>query len=355
MPSLESLRRTPWVGPIRAHAGDRTLSRRSGAAARDAVFVFDASGARCAATTSADDVVGGGRIAYLDDLAARYRRPDGLPLDLDTPGTRIGVDVDGKSGARVTITTEAVADGDSPSSAPALVVMIRSFGGDDDPSTVQRALGSVLAHELRTPLTTIVGGSQLLRGATTSPATKQEAANSIAREAQRLSRIVDDLVVLVRGPRDSSADLEPVMLQHVLRAIVDAQREMTPEARIELAVAGQLPPVLASEANLAHAMRNVLEHAVRQTPSGTAVQVEAARANGSVEVRIHDAGPARDETQAARAFDLFATSKADKDPSGANVALVVARELVIAMGGTMSASGDDQGGVLSLRIPVAHA
>jgi signal transduction histidine kinase len=331
------------------------LSPMPGATVRDAVFVFDASGGRCAATPDADDAVGGGEVRSLPDLGTRFRQPDGLPLDIDAPGTRVAVDVDGKSGARVTITTEAVSDAAGGDCRPALIVAVRPFRSEDDPLTVQHALGSVLAHELRTPLTTIVGGSQLVSHRTASEVTKQEAAASVAREAQRLNRIVDDLVVLVRSSRERSPDPEPVMLQHVLPAAVESERELYPAANIEMTIASHLPPVMASETHVGHVVRNLLDHAVRYGPLGTVVTLAARAVNGSVEVRVADLGPRRDEAQAARAFDLFATSdRTTLDTSGANVGLVVARQLVIRMGGEIRASSDGAGGAVAFTLPAVR-
>ena len=332
-----------------------TLSRVPGGPVRDAVFIFDAHGVRCAATPGADHVVGGGRVARLTDLEKRYRQPDGLPLDIEAQGTRVAIDGDGRAGVRVTITTDALSDDASGNCVPAYIVAVRPFRGDEDPLTIQHALGSVLAHELKTPLTTIVGGSQLVSNVKTSETARQDAATSVVREAHRLNRIVEDLVVLVRSNRDPAPELEPVMVQHVLPRVVASQLELYPAADIRLAIAPRLPAVMASERPVAHVVRNLIDHALRYSPDGGAVEVRAHRTNGSVDIRVADGGPGRDEAAAQQAFELFAASgRTSLDASGANLGLVVARQLAARMGGRIRASAAPVG-ELTLSLPVVRA
>ena len=330
------------------------MSRVPAGPVRDAVYIFDAHGIRCAATPGADKVVGGGRVAGLTDLARRYRQPDGLPLDIEANGTRVAIDVDWRSRVRVTITTDTLSDLATGDGVPAFLVAVRPFRDEDDPLTVQHALGSVLAHELKTPLTTIVGGSQLVSHARTTEGARRDAASSVVREAHRLNRIVEDLVVLVRSNGDPAPELEPVMLQHVLPRVVASELELYPTADIRLSIAPRLPAVMSSEHYLAHTMRNLLDHAMRYSPDGV-VEVRAHRTNGSVDLRIADGGPGRDEAAAQQAFDLFATSeRTTLDASGANVGLVVARQLAARMGGRIRASVGDCGEV-TLSLPIVRA
>jgi K+-sensing histidine kinase KdpD len=144
------------------------------------------------------------------------------------------------------------------------------------------------------------------------------------------------------------------MLQHLLPRVVASQRELTPEADIHLKLAPRLPAVMASETHVAHAVRNLLDHAQRYSPEGTVVDVQVRRTNGSVEVSISDHGPGRDDVAAGRAFDLFATSdRTARDASGANLALVVARHLVTRMGGRIRAATAASGEV-TLSLPIAR-
>jgi signal transduction histidine kinase len=345
----------PLLAAVRPSVhGYSELSRHSGGLVSDAVFVFDAEGSRCAGTPGIDKALGGRPIKRVGDLAARFRQPDGMPLDLDVAGTRIAVGTNGHTGSRVVITTELLADGSSEACDPAMVVSVRPFRDEDDPATVHQALGSVLAHELRTPMTTIFGGAQLVSDPRVSETTRTEAARSVEREAQHLNRIIEDLVVLVRSNRDAPPGLEPVMLQHIVPRAVAATQATRPRATIEVSMPSSLPPVLATEEQVDHVVHNLVDHAVVYSPQGGVVRIVARRAGRTVEVHVADDGPVRDEAAARGAFDLFHTSgRSAADPSGANLRLVVTRRLVLAMGGRIWASSDSPGGELAFSLPIA--
>jgi two-component system sensor histidine kinase SenX3 len=169
-----------------------------------------------------------------------------------------------------------------------------------------------------------------------------------------LNRIVEDLVTLVRGDRDRADDPEPLMVQHVLARIVDEQRATHPDATLKLSVRRSLPAVLGTQAQLEHALRNLIDHALIYGPLGDAIRIDARRAGNEVEISIADDGPARDDAAAVSAFDLFhVSSRSAADPSGANLALVVSRRLVNGMGGRIWARSTATGGEIVLALPVA--
>ena len=95
----------------------------------------------------------------------------------------------------------------------------------------------MLSHELRTPVTSIYGGSQVLlnRGDRLEAATRQELIADVASEAERLHRLIENLLVLARVERgqDLAGD-EPVLLQRVLPLIVERERSLWPGTNIEM-------------------------------------------------------------------------------------------------------------------------
>jgi K+-sensing histidine kinase KdpD len=277
-----------------------------------------------------------------------------MPLELELAGTRVAIGANGQSGSRVVITTELLGEGGHVPSVPAMIVSVRPFRDEDDPSTVHHALGSVLAHELRTPMTTIFGGAQLVSDPRVSETTRNEAAKSVEREAQHLNRIIEDLVVLVRSNRDSPPGLEPVMLQHIVPRAIASTQATRPKASIEASLPSSLPPVMGAEEQVDHVVHNLIDHAVLYSPPGGTVRIEGRREGRNVEVHVSDDGPVRDEQGALGAFDLFHTSaRTAADPSGANLGLVVTRRLVLAMGGRIWASSESPGGELVFSLPIA--
>jgi signal transduction histidine kinase len=212
-----------------------------------------------------------------------------------------------------------------------------------DPAAIVRTLGSFLAHQLRTPLTTIYAGADLIAQDRLPPDRRAEAAGSIARESRRLHAIVEDLVVFVRD-EEPEGDPEPLLVQRLIAVEVDRRRRASAEPAIELRAENDIPPILASQAEVEHVIRNLIEHAALNTPPGGRIKVDVRNVGERVEVAISDEGPGRDEAAASTAFDLFAATHRDNgDASGANLGLVVARRLAEGTGGALRALASDRG------------
>jgi K+-sensing histidine kinase KdpD len=332
------------------------MSRHSRGPVTDAVFVFDGRGRRCASSAGSDAALRG-PVRTIDELGAKFRMPDGRPLELDVAGTHVGVGVNGLSGERVAITAEPVQseDGDVDEAGPATIVTVRAFRDEDDPATLRLALGSILAHELRTPMTTIFGGAQLIASPGTSEETRVEAASAVARQTAVLNAIVENLVALVRLGGERPDDREPLRLQHVLNRFVEAERARHPGSRIDLDIPADVPAVLTAGPLLEHVLRNLVDHALLYAPRDATVRLRARKARREVEIAVIDDGPTRDEGDARGAFDLFHRSRrTSADPSGANLALVVARRLVEAAGGRISARVASAGGEIVVALPIAR-
>jgi signal transduction histidine kinase len=320
----------------------------------DAVFFFDPDGRRVAASEEADALFPDARIDGLDDLGRELRTADGAPISLQPGETSVALPARDAGRAPFQVLVERlVVEPGGLLQGPATEVRLFPLDRGDDP-VLKRALGSVLAHELRTPLTTIYGGAQLLIDPAASEATRTEAARTVAREAQHLHDIVEDLVVLLRFDRIRSSDMEPLLLQRVLPAVVKLERGLRPAAEISLALPVDLPPVLANETHVQHAFRNLLSTALYYGPADGKVEVEARVVHDEVEVVVRDQGPVLDPDQARDAFELFGHSaRTTGDPSGVNLGPFVSRRLIDAMGGRIWAAPGAQGMESGFSLPVA--
>ena len=201
---------------------------------------------------------------------------------------------------------------------------------------LQDAFVGVVSHELRTPITTIFGLSKMLRqrGQSLDPEVRQRAIEDIEAEADRLQRLVEDLLVLSRAERGAvEVAGEPIGIARVLRRIVEAERERLGR-EVELEVEGELALVLGEETYIEQVLRNLLANAVKYSDPPAAVRIAASMAADGVRVRVLDEGIGIDPADADRAFDLFYRSAtASKIASGAGIGLFVCRQLVEAMGG----------------------
>jgi len=210
-----------------------------------------------------------------------------------------------------------------------------------------RFLESV-SHELRTPLTSIRGYAEALDEGAIAPA---ESARVIGAEADRLERLVADLLDLARFGRSGFAVArEPVELGSLVEQAVERHLPRARDVGVELS--GAADPdgwVLGDHDRILQAVSNLIENALRVTPSGGSVAVQAT--NGAITVR--DTGPGLDAEDIPHAFDrfyLYGRYRSER-PVGSGLGLAIVRELVSAMGGTVEASTAPGDGVPRDGVP----
>jgi len=199
-----------------------------------------------------------------------------------------------------------------------------------------RFLG-VLSHELRTPVTSIYGGTQLLlgRGTRLDPETRNELLVSVAAEAERLQRMIENLVAMARIERGGDfGGVRPVLIHRIIKQLVERERDLWPEVTIELVTNGPVQMVAADEEYLAQIMRNLLTNAAKYSGAGSTVEVSLEDGEGEVLIQVRDDGPGITEDDADRLFGLYYRSAQNAAIApGAGIGLFVCRELVSTMGG----------------------
>lgn len=200
----------------------------------------------------------------------------------------------------------------------------------------------VLSHELRTPVTTIYGGAQLLATRDLSDARRRALAADVGAEAERLYRIVEDLVALLRSERgDLRPEREPVPLGRVIAAAVEHELGRNADLRIRYLGPSDAAADEADEALIAHVVRNLLDNAVRYSPLGGLVEVIVAVEPDQVVVRVLDRGP---EPNNHDRRDLIDPSGTQAGLSGGGLSLFVAARLIQAMNGYSWAKARPDGG-----------
>ena len=214
--------------------------------------------------------------------------------------------------------------------------------------TFREAFVDVISHELRTPITTIFGLTRIL-GRPNRQTTAEEQAeliSDISAEAERLHRLVEDLLVLTRAERGAIAiESEPLEPRRLLSRVITQEAARLPSITIEAELARELPIVAGEETYVEQIVRNMLSNAAKYTPPGTRVVVRAEQEGENVAVRVVDSGPGIDEASVERAFELFY-----RDPTlarsiaGSGIGLFVCASLVKAMGGMIWARRRPEGG-----------
>jgi signal transduction histidine kinase len=218
---------------------------------------------------------------------------------------------------------------------------------------LQRAFLSRLSHELRTPLTAIHGCVDTLRQPDVEWARPEQERflDTIATESERMRRLVADLL-------DASAIDAGIFRVHPdwcdLRLVLDASIACAagPDAdRVRVAVAPTLGPVWADHDRLEQVFVNLVDNALRHTPPGTRVGIDAAPSpdGATVDVRVSDDGPGVAPDVAASLFEPHA---AGPRTGGHGLGLAIARAIAAAHGGTLTTEGTPGGGAtFVVRLP----
>ena len=220
---------------------------------------------------------------------------------------------------------------------------------------MRSSLLSAVSHDLRTPLASITGAASSLLSHSDSfdPATRRELLESIADEAERLERLVSNLLEMTRL---ESGAAEVRRDWHSLEEIVGAALTRLDRPLRGRPVAARLPPglplVLVDDVLLQQVFINLLENAVKYTPAGSPVEIAAWQDGGEIRIDVMDRGPGFTSGEEIRVFEKFYRGKADS-ASGAGLGLAICRAIVTAHGGTIEGVNRAGGGaVIRIRLPV---
>lgn len=222
----------------------------------------------------------------------------------------------------------------------------------------QREFFLSISHELRTPLTAIQGYAEAIEDGTASGKTAVESASVIVGESKRLSRLVSDLLDLARVDAGRFAvSLGNVEVADVLRTVRQAFAPKAEDANVELTVVSGSGHVAADEGRLVQVISNLVENALRYTPGEKGITLQSLPGEDVTEIRVTDGGVGFDPSDLDRAFErqyLWQKYKGVRDV-GTGLGLAITKELVEAMGGSVSASSASGGGAeFTVRLPTAR-
>ena len=214
----------------------------------------------------------------------------------------------------------------------------------------RRNMMSDVAHELRTPLSNIQGYVEAIRDGLIEPTSAT--LDSIHRQVLHLADLVEDLRVLALAEAgDLRLRIESVSVADVLREAVEP---FTPRAQarkidLSLSVDPGLPDVTMDRTRISQVVANLLENALRHTPEGGAVALAAeAGAPGMVRITVSDTGEGIPPDDLPSVFDRFyrADPSRARATGGVGLGLTIAKQLVEAHGGAISAHSDPEGGAV---------
>jgi signal transduction histidine kinase len=177
----------------------------------------------------------------------------------------------------------------------------------------------------------------------------------IRSEAGRLRRLVENLLDFARIEEGRQQyTFEVIDVAAWLQGVVDEFRAIPAASRrpINVTMAAALPAVRADADALARALMNLLDNAVKYSPDGSAVSIEAAAAGASVEIRVGDEGAGITEGDLPHVFERFYRGRDTEGVGGTGLGLALVQRIVQAHGGSVSVKSRVGGGsTFTVRLP----
>ncbi len=224
----------------------------------------------------------------------------------------------------------------------------------------RRRLLTDLAHEMRTPLATCTAYLEALDDGVA--VWGSETSEVMGQQVQRLARLAADIDDVSRA-EEGRLSLEPgrVPVSRLLTAAAETARTRFGDKGVGLSVVSPQAPdlgVLGDEQRLAQVLANLLDNALRHTPSGGEVALAARVDRGEVVVEVRDDGEGIPVEQLPHVFERFyrGDTARDRKDRGSGIGLTISRAIVEAHGGSLTArsAGPGLGATFEVRLPRQH-
>jgi two-component system, OmpR family, sensor kinase len=212
------------------------------------------------------------------------------------------------------------------------------------------------SHELRTPLAAIRAYAELFgRGASQRPADLERSMKGISRESERMSLLVDDLLLLARLDDGRPLERVPVELDDVVGEAVETAHAVEPGRAISLR--SEPAVVMGDRVRLRQIVDNLLANVRAHTPPDTPVTVSLTRVPGSAVIEVSDDGPGLAEEHLAHVFERFYRADASRARAsgGVGLGLSIVAAVAEAHGGSVSARSEaGAGATFTIALPLAE-
>lgn len=225
--------------------------------------------------------------------------------------------------------------------------------------TMKSDFVAITSHELRTPLTAMQGFIKTLRRPDLDISREEmdEFLTILDRQSDRLSRLVEDLLVVSRI--DAGALRLQMETVEVGRLLQEMLEELGPRAtRARLAVDPSLPPMVTDGHRLTQIVRNLVENALKFSPDGAPVRLTAVGEGQRLLIEVSDSGTGIPPEELPRIFDRFhqVGGSMRRRSDGFGLGLYIARRLVEALGGMIEVESElGKGTTFKVALPLAPA
>lgn len=268
--------------------------------------------------------------------ARRSGRPESAEVDHGTPTRRLAGTATPFTGDR------------------SVLLLMSDITERDRTDSIRRDFVANASHEMKTPVSTIIASSEALQiSLERGDGSAAVFAERIESTARRLDRLVGDLLDLSRLERESP-EMAPLRLDWLVRDEVERIREVAKAKDIELSVHTVGVTLDGNHQDLATAVRNLLDNAVRHTPEGGRISVEVGRGESRAVITVTDTGEGIPTRDIERVFERFyrVDSARSRGTGGTGLGLSIARHIAESHGGSVSVQSQlGSGSTFTLRLP----
>lgn len=196
-----------------------------------------------------------------------------------------------------------------------------------------------LAHELKTPLTAIeAAADMLLDTPPANAAQRQDLLKIIRQESSGLNRLIGQAMHLARiDAKRLKLDTEAVEVAELISAAIQSLGERAASHQIQVELLGKVPAVMADYELVTQALKQLIDNAVKYSPSGSVIAITAWELGALVSISVRDQGQGLTDIEQSRVFDKFYRGRYDRSAvQGTGMGLAIAKEIVEAHGGSLN-------------------
>jgi len=195
-----------------------------------------------------------------------------------------------------------------------------------------------LAHDLKTPLTAITAAADMLvDGSVAGDTQRRELLRVIQQETEGLKRLIAEAMHLAQiDAKRLKLESEPVTVVEIVDAAVQLLGERAASHQIKVEAGSDLSPVIVDRELMIQALKQLIDNAIKYSPSGSAVTVTASEWDGLVSISVRDQGQGLTELEQGRVFEKFYRGRYDHSAvQGTGMGLAIAKEISEAHGGSL--------------------
>lgn len=221
-------------------------------------------------------------------------------------------------------------------------------------SQLKAALFSGVTHDVKTPLAAIMAAvTSLIDGRGFSEEERREHLDTIKQEAERLHRVVNNLLDVARLRAGALvAKKVPSPIDEVMESVINRLRPLLDGREVEIRVGDDVPEVPMDVVQIDQVLTNLIENSIKFTPPGSPISMSAVGHPGGVRITVSDHGPGIPKPDRDRVLEPFETGGTTK--AGTGLGLAITNAVVIAHGGRMWIAESPSGGAaLTFELPCA--